>query len=143
MIPEFIIIHHSATEDSKTFSWNVIRKYHESLGWSDIGYHCGIELIGNHYEIMLGRLWYESGAHCKQQSMNYRSLGICVVGNFDKIKPPYEQWYLTLRLCRCLMKIYKIPLKNILPHRHFASYKTCPGKLFNFDKFIFDLDGMV
>ena len=41
-----IMIHHSATEDSQTLSWQAIRRFHmtdpEHL-WADIGYHAGVE----------------------------------------------------------------------------------------------------
>ena len=56
MTPRRIIIHHSATKDGRTFSWSAIRRYHvHTLGWTDIGYHAGIELIGDDFECLFGR----------------------------------------------------------------------------------------
>ena len=133
---EYIILHHSLTKDSKTVSWNAIRKYHtQNLRWRDIGYHFGIELIDDHYEILAGRMMGENGAHCREQGMNGKSIGICFLGNLDLIRPLPEQWNLGLKLVRTLMSIFGVPLEHICGHRDFATYKSCPGALFNLDKF--------
>ena len=157
MKPENIIIHHSLTKDSGTVSWGPIRKYHMSyvyngniiteqqaqelinLGhtvkkpWKAIGYNFGIELIDDTYEILLGRMANESGAHTIGR--NHDSIGICCVGNYDLIPPP-EPLLLSLRtLCRFLMVQYGIPVENVYGHRTFASYKSCPGNLFDVEKF--------
>ena len=142
--PEYIILHHSLTKDSGTVSWQAIREYHKNtLLWTDIGYHFGIEFIctnnhrakvlrKNHYEILTGRMLDQKGAHCK--GMNDRSIGICFVGNFDLYKPEVEMWMLGLKLVRSLMRVFSIPCKNVKGHRDFAD-KTCPGLSFDMGKF--------
>lgn len=129
-----IILHHSLTADGKTVSWNAIRRYHiDTLGWNDIGYHFGIELINDTYEILSGRMINIPGAHTK--GCNHDSLGICFVGNFDLVSVPSQQWELGVKLVSSLCNVLGIPLSQIHGHREYAA-KSCPGKLFDAGKFI-------
>lgn len=138
MIPTSIILHHSLTRDDQVVSWGAIRRYHvDTCGWMDIGYHFGIEQVGNDYEIFVGRMMTDIGAHCKGR--NDDSIGICFVGNFDGSAPPRRQWDLGLRLVRSLCEVFLINLRNIYPHRRFAPYKSCPGRAFDVDKFVGEL----
>lgn len=163
MRPTHIILHCSATLDGHNVSWNAIRRYHASwkcegmaitaeaakeIGrqgipvekpWSDIGYHFGIEQIGEGYEILMGRMPNEQGAHCHAGGMNRCSLGICFVGAFDRTPPPKSQWQLGLKLVRALMDIYEIPPAFVYGHREIAPWKTCPGLMFSLDRFRRDL----
>lgn len=133
---ENIILHHSLTKDSKTVSWDAIRHYHTvELGWKDIGYHFGIELIGGHYEILTGRMMDQEGAHCRKHQMNKKSIGICFVGNFDVQEPPKEQWDLGVKLVKSLLRILAIPKSSVSGHCEYTPHKSCPGKLFDLDKF--------
>jgi N-acetyl-anhydromuramyl-L-alanine amidase AmpD len=38
------------------------------------------------------------------------------------------------RVVAPLRKQFMIPLKNVVGHNDFASYKTCPGTMFDIDK---------
>ena len=158
MKPEYVIIHHSLTKDSKTVSWQAIRKYHMSYAyndqiitkdeaealeaqgkvtkhpWKNIGYHFGIELVNDEYEILLGRFFNETGAHTVEQNMNNLSLGICCVGNFDSIEPPKEQWDKCLFLVRAICSTFGISKDHVKGHRDFA-HKSCPGNLWDMEKF--------
>jgi len=136
-----IILHHSLTADGQTVSWDAIRRWHtgETPGskykFDDIGYHFGIELVGNQYEIFAGRMMTEEGAHCVEQRMNHRSIGICFVGDFDGDPPPQAQWGLGVKLVRSLCAVLGIPKENVCGHRDFAPYKSCPGKQFKIETF--------
>lgn len=142
-----IIIHHSLTEDQGVKDWEGIRKYHiEHNGWDDIGYHFGIEFVEDDFRIFQGRQLDKRGAHVKDGKFNYKSVGICLVGNFDEVEPPENQWKLAIELVKHLIEYYHehkmdIPIKNVLGHREAQALsgvrftKSCPGKMFNMGKF--------
>ena len=146
MKPEYIIIHHSLTKDSGTVSWAAIRRYHKDvLGWSNIGYHFGIEAVGSpadnimSTEILIGRFPGDIGAHCVPR--NGDSIGVCLVGNFDKHGVPIMQWSRAVDLCLWLKRVYpRLLVKNILGHREAQTNRTCPGKNFDMDKFRRDIE---
>lgn len=136
-----IVLHHSATADGPTVSWQAIRHYHVGTnGWSAIGYNFGIELVGDEYEAFVGRSLRLAGAHCKEASMNRVGIGICVVGNFDLAPPDTYQLAALKSLVLDLMLTYGIPPENVIGHRDAGllagydwqrgQYKSCPGKFF-------------
>ena len=128
--PKYIIIHHSATTQG---SAETFRKAHMAKGWRDVGYHY---VIGNGtYSadglIEPGRPEDMEGAHCIEQGMNRRSVGICLVGDFDQDKPTARQMDSLLPLARQLMAKYSIPPERVLGHRETGAATNCPGR--NFD----------
>ena len=128
--PQYVIIHHSLTPDSKTVSWEAIRRYHvETLGWNDIGYHWGIERVDDVFKVFAGRPELKIGAHCK--GMNDKSIGICCVGNYDLRPPPIWMIKELINLVIAILTRYNIPVENVRGHHDYASYKTCPGLLFD------------
>jgi len=127
LIPNKIIIHHSLTKDTGTVSWGAIRRYHiETMGFDDIGYQWGIELVNDHYEILMGRRPDQTGAHTIGQ--NDQSIGICVVGNYDIDPVPDVLKDEIQKLLTWLIFNYNISSKEIYGHTEFANYKSCPGK---------------
>ncbi len=132
--PNKIILHHSLTKDSETVSWGAIRKYHvEVEGWLDIGYHFGIEQVGDGFEVFAGRPLDRVGAHTKGQ--NGTSLGVCCVGNYDVDTVPEGMIQKLIPLLRGLMSVFSIPSDQIYRHSDFAP-KTCPGSHFPFDRVV-------
>jgi len=132
--PKKIIVHHSLTKDSSTVSWNAIRKYHtQTLRWSDIGYHAGVELVSSggesSYEVLMGRMWDQPGAHTRGH--NHDSLGICFVGDYDKLPPKREMLITGAAVIALWKKIYNISINDIFTHHEFNKHKSCPGTLFS------------
>lgn len=139
MKPELIVVHHSLTKDSGTVSWLAIRKYHvETLGWKDIGYHAGVELVVlndmSSYEVLMGRPWNAAGAH--EPKVNSRSLGICFVGNFDEEEPSEKILITGAKVIKLWMELFGISKDNIYRHSDFRPDKSCPGKKFDMRKLL-------
>jgi N-acetylmuramoyl-L-alanine amidase len=133
MTPSRIILHHSGTSDGEEMSWNAIRKYHiEHNQWADIGYNAGVELVGASYEVLMGRPWDRSGAHCIGQ--NNVSLGICLVGNFNLAAPPEAQLRCAARHVAMWCRMFEIPVTEIYRHSSFND-TDCPGDYFDLDQF--------
>ena len=143
-VVRYIVIHHSLTKDGIVNDWEAIRKYHiKTNGWRDIGYHFGVELYGGEYVLRYGRPVPFKGAHVGDGGFNDRSIGVCVVGNFDLETVPPDQWKLATKLVAYLRKSLGIPKNLVVGHGeaqalvgiHVSSRKSCPGKLFNMDTF--------
>lgn len=138
--PAWIVIHHSFTKDGSVKDWDAIKRYHvEVKGWKDVGYHIGIEKVNERYEVFPGRAIGEVGAHAV--GFNAKSIGICLVGNFDDAIPPDDQVFLATSVCRELQRRFKIFRDQVIGHRETyallgePAQKSCPGKLFNLDQF--------
>jgi len=134
--PQKVICHHSLTKDSGSVSWGAIRKYHiQVMKWAGIGYHAGVELVLSggevNYEILMGRAWDRSGAHCRGQ--NHDSLGICFVGNYDIIPPPKKALIAGAKIIALWLRLFDLSLDDVYSHHHFNIYKSCPGTLFDMD----------
>ena len=74
-----IILHCTATPESKHFDVDTIRRWHvKDRGWKDIGYHYVIYIDGSVHE---GRPIEQAGAHTSGH--NADSIGITYVGGCD------------------------------------------------------------
>lgn len=121
----YLIVHHSATNRDLT-TFEAIKRYHiKERGWADIGYHWVITGDG---ELHKGRSEEYVGSHCRTPapSMNFRSLGICLTGDFTKEFPSSEQFFTLASLLKSLVNKYRIPYDNVLGHVEVAA-TLCPG----------------
>lgn len=164
--PAWIVIHHSFSKDSMTTrNWDSIRSYHmsyryqgetiteaqwadhaakgETSGlekpWLDVGYNFGIENVNGKLMILDGRAIGEVGAHAV--GFNAKSIGICMVGNYDNDPPSDDRLFALASLCRDLQREFSIPRNNVVGHREtfvmrgVPVEKSCPGEKFNMDDF--------
>jgi len=131
---KYLILHHTAvgrTKNNKQFE--AVRNFHIGRGWGNIGYHFLIEPDGTN---VWGRKDTEVGAHCKEENMNFQSLGICLTGNFDVEEPTKEQKMALKKLLEYLFKKYNLTLDRVKFHRDYAKYKSCPGKWWTRERLI-------
>ena len=103
------------------------------MGWDDIGYHYLIEKLRDQTEIVIGRMCDVTGAHCR--GYNQDTIGICFVGNFDLKEPSRESWEQGIKLVKFLQKQYNIEARDVIGHTELNLDKSCPGKMFDLDKF--------
>ena len=130
---EYLMIHHSATKDGPTVSWGAIRKYHvRTRRWRAIGYHAGVELVGDAYEVLMGRPWWMNGAHCP--GMNRKAFGLVLVGNFEDAAPARAQLKAAATFADIVCRLFEIPVEKIVRHDAFRQ-TSCPGKRFDIEAF--------
>lgn len=134
-----IIVHCSDTPDRPNVSWDDIKRYHtEDLGWQDIGYHYGIEMIGGDYALVVGRPHSMVGAHCRWR--NSVALGLCIVGEYDTLPPSPLLWEITVETLAHLCQAFDIDPHNVKGHREYDDGKTCPGIKWDLVKLRSDLN---
>lgn len=136
--PKNIIVHHSVTPrdlDNDQTEASIERNHKERFNFPSrrgkyTGYHY---MIFGDGEVRQYKDHDEVGAHCKEQTMNFKSIGICLIGDFGEgegrlDEMPSDAQIASLRdLCEKLQEEYKIPDSQIYPHRKFATYKDCWG----------------
>ncbi len=134
-----IVIHHSAADHGDLA---LLRRVHAERQKKDpipfASYHF---VIGNGRGMKDGevqstrrwttRLW---GAHlsAKNPVMNLRSIGICLIGNFENYPPTIAQLDSLTDLVRKLRSRRFISLENITGHgQTFGQSTVCPGRQFD------------
>ena len=133
MKPCGVIIHHSLTKDGKIVDWDGIKRYHmREKGWSDIGYHCGVERINGVLTALTGRPLNMTGAHCLGHN---DTIGICIVGNYDLAPPDDDMLRYAANITAGYLRMFELPIETVHMHNEYAA-KSCPGKRFPWDKFI-------
>jgi len=131
--PEVVIVHSiggsklNPLADTSNHTFKGVQDHHISLGWENFGYHWFISKNGIETE---GRPEHYHGAHTTD--WNYKSIGICLSGNFDATLPTKEQEITLARRLTAIRANYpNIPIE---PHRKYAkTKKSCYGKLLSDD----------
>ena len=129
MIATKILLHHSAGIDTPASDWEGIRADHLRLGYNDIGYHRGLELVGGVPVLRIGRPLNVMGAHCRAQRMNHKSIGFVIVGNFELSPPNPIILPPLVGSLVWLCQVLNIPASEIGGHGDYAN-TLCPGKYF-------------
>lgn len=129
----YIIVHH--TERNNDFPAFIRFRHMYLRGWDDIGYHY---LIGNKRPFTRDGHLYAGcmencvGAHAR--GYNDQSLGICLIGNFNKSNPSPKQLETLISFLKEKGEQYQISNCNILGHRELPNVtKSCPGKNLDMD----------
>lgn len=135
-----IIIHHSADEAGDAIDFD---QAHKNRGWDGLGYHFVINNGNNRHgrrdgTVEVGFRWRKQvkGAHCRvsptdDNYWNEHTIGICLVGDFEKHRPTEAQWRSLVKLIWFLQQRYAVPTRRIIGHRDVKPTK-CPGKYFSF-----------
>jgi len=146
-----IVVHHGAVDNSTLESY---ARYHiKNRGWSDFGYHFGIDKSGGIYISKYGKKarwkYQRHGAHCIQnksisgkiilpESANRCCIGIVLEGNFiNNNFPTLEQSKSLIKLVNELKLYFRMPINRIYRHDWFTPKQNgCPGKSFDFNMFL-------
>jgi len=140
LVPRMIILHCSDTEDGpERNDWAAICRYHmapppHGRGWSGPGYHYGLDRVDGRYVLFPGRSPHRKGAHCVAERRNHDSLGLCVVGDFDKDPPPLRLMLGVGTILAFLCIAHGIAPEDVRGHREFDPHKTCPGRAWDMDQ---------
>jgi N-acetylmuramoyl-L-alanine amidase len=134
----YIVIHHSGGAYGDV---DLLRRVHRERQPNDpideIPYHF---LIGNGNGLPSGgvvetgrwrfRIW---GAHVSRRNpdRNFRGIGICLIGDFERTQVPDSQFQAATVLTRRLMRRFRIPPERVTFHgRTPGEMTSCPGRNF-------------
>ena len=134
---KYIIIHHSATDEGSSLSFD---SYHLKKGWEGVGYHFIINNGSNdkkdgQIEVSPRWLKQKNGAHCNADNMNNRAIGICLVGNFNKeniSESQFDSWFILPTGCANIIKFLQ---PGTWPRPGPQGKHGFPGKKFPWEEF--------
>ena len=144
---KYIVVHHSAgSYGNIEFLQKVHRERQPGDPIDAIPYHF---VIGNGKGLKMGeiasdrrRSWHLWGTHvsANNRDHNFRGIGICLIGNFEKVKVPVKQYQSLVALTKNLMSKYGITAENVNGHGMLPGEATkCPGRHFPMEKFRRDI----
>jgi hypothetical protein len=135
--PRFCVFHCSDVLRSKNPNqFEPINRYHKEQGFpkSSLGFYGGYHILVSGGKKYRYREDWEVGAHTNQVidgvSMNLQSLGLCWAGDGDVEQIPEEDRLLIKEQFEEWREKYPVIAPDrIYPHRKYAPWKSCPGKL--------------
>ena len=140
---KYIVVHHSATSSGNAAIFDLA--HHQRGMENGLAYHF---VIGNGKdskdgEIEVGKRWLKQlqGGHLRSDALNEIALGICLVGNFEEVRPTRRQQAATIELISYLREKLGKPYPQFKAHREINPMPTtCPGRNFPLSAFhqIFD-----
>lgn len=91
-----------------------------SRPWKEPGHHWAIAEIDGNVETIMLRPMTQNGAHARERNFNKRAIGVLMCG--------WDERHLEalLKLCRVLMKTYKISVEGIVGRWEFNYSKATP-----------------
>ena len=93
-------------------------------------------------EIVIGQRWKEqlNGGHLASEALNEKSIGLCLVGNFDESEPTAKQMEALRGLTAYLLKRCRLGTSAVKTHQEINPIHTrCPGQHFPVKEFLKDL----
>ncbi len=140
---KYIVVHHSATSCGTVSGMD---EYHRNTRHmkNGLAYHF---VIGNgdgmgDGEVAVGARWTKQldGGHLASVSLNRVSIGICLVGHFDKTRPTRKQLASLEALIQALRQRCNLRLSAIKTHQQINPIGTrCPGRYFDLKQLLRDL----
>lgn len=130
----YIVVHHSATAEGSAKGMDAYHRDRRHME-NGLAYHF---VIGNGRgmgdgEIAVGSRWRRQikGGHLASAALNERSIGICLVGNFEANRPTARQLSALYALVNYLEDRCRTPADAVKTHRQINTKPTaCPGRLF-------------
>jgi hypothetical protein len=126
-----ITCHHEGATDSPVYFSDyattkqrieLIRKFHLSRGWGDIGYHYIVDRAGRVWQ---GRPVSLQGAHVSEN--NEHNIGVMCLGNFDLQSPSSAQLKALQTIVRDLRRNNSVRANRIYTHQELRP-TACPGR---------------
>jgi N-acetyl-anhydromuramyl-L-alanine amidase AmpD len=128
-----IVVHHSVTPNQDWYKVSKsINASHRERGFpvSSLGYYIGYHaIIDPDGYILQTRDYDEIGAHAGVGDWNKKSIGVCLIGNFEEKEPTNKQLHSLAAFIERQAKAYNIPRSNIKYHGELKKTACCGSKL--------------
>jgi len=137
---KYIVVHHSGEPRGSAAGMNEYHLHQRHME-NGLAYHF---VIGNGRgmrdgEVYVGNRWKKqlNGGHLASETQNTYSLGICLVGNFDKDLPTARQLASLRALIEALERRCDLTPSAVKTHQQINVIHTrCPGSRFPTDAFL-------